>query len=139
MSRRTFETRHRCQDGRVIDVEIHSAGVDIDGRRLLYASARNITERRRAEQQLRKLSQAVEQCPESIFITDTQARIEYANQAFARTSGYRIEEALGRNPSFLSSGRTPRQQFDALWQALRQGRPWRGEFYNRRKDGSEYV
>jgi PAS domain S-box-containing protein len=138
-SPRTFETRHRRRDGQEIDVEIHSAGVDIDGRRLLYASARDITERRRAEEQLRKLSQAVEQCPESIFITDTQAHIEYANQAFLRTSGYGFDEVLGRNPRFLSSGRTPARAFQALWEALGQGRSWRGEFYNRRKDGTEYV
>ncbi len=99
----------------------------------------HITDRRRAEEQLLKLSQAVDQCTESIFITNTQGRIEYANEGFLRTSGYPLREVLGRNPSFLASGRTPRRDFEALWQALGRGESWRGEFYNRRKDGTAYV
>ncbi len=99
----------------------------------------HITDRRRVEEQLLKLSQAVDQCTESIFITDTQGRIEYANEGFLRTSGYRRHEVLGRNPRFLASGQTPQREFESLWLALGQGQPWRGEFHNRRKDGTTYV
>ncbi len=120
-------------------LEVHATPIDLPGRSMLFAIIHDVTDRKRAEEQLRKLSQAVEQCPQSIFITDAQARIEYANEGFTRTSGYRFEEVAGRNPSFLGSGRTPAHSFAALWEALGQGRSWRGEFYNRRKDGSEYV
>ncbi len=109
------------------------------GALLARRAFQHFTDRRRAEDQLLKLSQAVDQCTESIFITDTQGRIEYANEGFLRTSGYRRHEVLGRNPSFLASGLTPRREFESLWQALAQGQPWRGEFHNRRKDGSTYV
>ena len=95
--------------------------------------------RRRTEGLLRKLSLAVEQSPESILITDTEARIEYANDAVTRTSGYGLQELLGRNPSLLGSGHTPPEDFAALWDALLHGRTWRGEFCNRTKDGNEYV
>jgi PAS domain S-box-containing protein len=92
-----------------------------------------------SQAQLRKLAQAVEQGTEAIIITDTQARIEYVNEAFVRQSGYARHEVMGRNPRLLQSGRTPPATFNALWQALRAGQPWKGNFINRRRDGSEYI
>ena len=101
--------------------------------------ATDITARRQAEAQLHKLSQAMEQSSESIVITDTRGRIEYVNEAFARNSGYSREEVLGRSPRLLQSGKTPRATYESLWATLRRGEVWRGEFINRRKDGSEYI
>jgi len=98
-----------------------------------------ITERKIAEAQIRKLSLAVEQSPESIVITNTDAGIEYVNEAFVQTSGYSGEEAIGQNPRILQSGKTPPETYVAMWAALTQGRPWKGEFHNKRKDGSEYI
>ncbi|MDP2196627.1 MAG: ATP-binding protein, partial [Rhodocyclaceae bacterium] len=88
---------------------------------------------------LRKLAQAVEQSPESIVITGLDATIEYINAAFTRVSGYAAGELLGRNPRMLQSGKTPPATYVAMWAALTQGQPWKGEFINRRKDGGEYV
>ena len=101
--------------------------------------AHDITERKNSEAQLRKLSLAVEQSPESIVITDRQARIEYVNESFVKVSGYAREELIGQNPRMLQSGRTPRAAYEQLWDALTQGRSWRGELINRRRDGSEYT
>lgn len=89
--------------------------------------------------ELRKLSLVVEQSPESIFITDTKARIEYVNQAFLVNTGYSREEVLGNNPRMLRSGRTPQAVYDEMWATLSRGDSWQGELYNRRKDGREYV
>ncbi|MDS4069001.1 MAG: PAS domain S-box protein [Candidatus Competibacter sp.] len=99
----------------------------------------DITERKRSEDKLRQLSLAVEQSPESIVITGLDGRIEYVNESFVRTTGYGREEVLGRNPRLLQSGRTPSETFAALWAALLQGQPWKGELVNRRKDGGEYI
>jgi len=96
------------------------------------------SERRRAADELRKLSLAVSQSPVSIVITDPDARIEYVNPAFTRASGYAAAEVLGRNPRVLQSGRTPRPTYEDLWTTLTAGRVWHGEFINRRKDGTEY-
>jgi PAS domain S-box-containing protein len=113
---------------------------DADGKVTGYQGiARDVTERRTTEDQLRKLSLAVEQSPGSIVITDTDAVIEYVNDAFVRTTGYSREEVIGQNPRFLRSGRTPPETFLGMWQALSLGQPWKGEFRNRRKDGSEYI
>jgi PAS domain S-box-containing protein len=100
---------------------------------------RDLSEAKAAESQLRKLSQAVEQSPESIVITGLDTRIEYVNDAFLRVTGYRRDEVLGQKPAMLHSGRTPPETYAALWRALESGQPWQGEFHNRRKDNAEYV
>ena len=92
----------------------------------------------KAESENRKLLLAVEQGPASIMITDLAGNIEYVNPAFVQSSGYAIAEVMGRNPRFLQSGQTPATSHAGLWQALAQGKTWRGEFSNRRKDGSIY-
>ena len=98
-----------------------------------------IAERRMAEAGLRKFSLAVEQSPACIMITDTEQRIEYVNEAFVRSTGFTREEALGKNPGLLHSGRTSSSSYAELASALATGEVWRGEFINRRKDGSEYI
>jgi len=96
-------------------------------------------QRKQAEEQLRKLSLAVEQSQNSIVITDLDANIEYVNNGFVNATGYSREEAIGKNPGILHSGKTPRETFDDMWAHLTRGEIWKGEFINRRKDGSEYV
>ena len=100
---------------------------------------RDISRARQNEEELRKLARAVEQSPESIIITDAEARIEYVNNAFLNTTGYRRDEVVGQNPRLLHSGKTPRETYVEMWAALRLGQPWKGEFHNRRKDGSEFI
>ncbi len=99
-------------------------------------TVQDVTERHLAEEQLRKLSLAIEQSPHSIVITNTEPKIEYVNAAFIRNTGYTREEALGNNPRILKSGRTLSGNYDQLWQTLARGEIWHGEFVNQRKDGS---
>ncbi len=96
-------------------------------------------ERAKDQATLSKLWLAVEQSPHSIVITDLQARIEYVNQAFVSATGYSVQEVLGQNPRLLQSGKTDPQQYTVMWEHLRAGKPWQGEFINRRKDGTEYT
>jgi PAS domain S-box-containing protein len=135
---RTLELPALAKDGRELPVELSLAATQVDGRWHAVGILRDISVRKEAESRLRKLSLAVEQNPSSILITDTAARIEYVNEAFTRVSGYSLAEVQGRNPRFLKSGHTPQETFTGLWDALAEGRVWKGEFYNRRKDGSEY-
>ncbi|MCX7173026.1 MAG: PAS domain S-box protein [Proteobacteria bacterium] len=136
-----YEAKVRWADGSLRDVIFHKATFNrADGGLAGIAGLIiDITERKAAEDQLRKLSLAVEQSPESVVITDIDARIEYVNDAFVKTSGYSREEAIGKNPRILQSGKTSRQTYAALWDALTHERAWKGELYNRRKDGSEFI
>ncbi len=95
-----------------------------------------IAERTRAEEQVRKMSRAVRQSPVSIFITDAHGDIEYVNPGFTQATGYTFEEVLGKNPRFLKSGELPAEAYRALWETITAGKEWRGEFHNKRKDGS---
>jgi len=100
---------------------------------------RDITERKLAEESLRKLSLAVEQSPNSIAITDLNANLEYVNEAFVKVTGYSREEVIGHNPRILHSGKTSQETYNDMWNHLTHGESWKGEFINRRKDGSEYT
>lgn len=99
---------------------------------------RDITERRKAEKQLKILSQACEQSPASIVITDVQGNITYVNPKFEEISGYKSAEVLGRNPRILKSGNKTQEDYELMWKTLASGRNWHGEFHNRRKNGELY-
>lgn len=105
----------------------HLLGISID-----------ITERKHAEAELRKLSEAIEQSPVSVVITDADANIEYANTKFSEITGYTFQEALGKNPRIIQSGLTPREVYRSMWKAIRSGGQWHGTLQNRKKNGELY-
>ncbi|TVO78711.1 PAS domain S-box protein [Sedimenticola selenatireducens] len=105
----------------------------------ILAMVRDITDRKQVDEQLRKLSLTVEQSPESIVITNVSAEIEYVNEAFCQVTGYSREEVMGKNPSMLQSTMTPEKTYSAMWKALKNGQSWKGEFINKRKNGTEFV
>ena len=90
------------------------------------------------EQSIRTLSQAVEQAPVSIIITDTDGKIEYVNHSFELTTGYTFAEIKGENPRILKSGNTPVSVYKDLWHAISSGKAWEGEIQNRKKNGELY-
>ncbi|RKT58210.1 PAS domain S-box-containing protein [Azonexus fungiphilus] len=98
-----------------------------------------LEDRQLAEAQLRKLSQAVEQSPVAVVITDLEARIEYVNQAFVEVSGYSAAELLGQNPRLLQSGLTPQSQYQSMWETLQRGENWLGQLTNRNKRGEIFY
>ncbi|UCV20513.1 PAS domain-containing protein [Ferribacterium limneticum] len=102
-------------------------------------TVQDVTERHQAEEQLSKLSLAIEQSPHSIVITNIRAEIEYVNDAFVSNTGYSREEVIGKKPSLLQSTETPGETYTSLWATLVEGKTWRGEFINRRKDGSSFI
>jgi len=96
---------------------------------------KDITLARKSSEQIRLLSEAVEHSPVSVIITDSAGNIEYANPVFSQKTGYEVTEVLGENINFMKSGLTPAETYKSLWQTLGEGKQWRGEFYNRKKNG----
>ncbi len=97
--------------------------------------ARMRREQRRSEHELRKLSLAVEQTADSVFITDLQGHIEYVNPAFEHLSGYSTREALGQTPALFKSDRNDAAYFQRMWGTLLSGETFHDILVNRRKDG----
>ncbi len=101
----------------------------------LVGITNNITERKMAEEEIRRLSEAVEQSPASIIITDTSGGIIYVNKTFEETTGYTLKEVLHHKPSILSSGKTSIEVYKNLWSTITSGQTWRGELLNKKKSG----
>ncbi len=98
----------------------------------------DITEKKYVENELRKASQAIEQSPNTVLITDINSHIVYTNPKFTELTGYRKEEVLGKTPKFLQSGETNINDYKDLWRALKEGSEWVGEFHNKKKNGELY-
>lgn len=107
-----------------------------DGSVLWHGYIRDVTERRHSDEALRRAASVFTFAREGIIITDHEARIVEVNQAFTDITGYTRDEALGRNPNLLNSGRQDRAFYAAMWEELLSQGHWSGEMWNRRKDGS---
>ena len=133
-----YEFRFKRKDGTLVWLLGNMTLAQEGNREIVEATVIDITERKRAEEELRKLSRVVEQSPASVIITDRQGLIEYVNPAFSSVTGYSLEEVIGKNPSILKSGLTAAETYRELWQTLLDGGEWRGELANRKKSGELY-
>jgi PAS domain S-box-containing protein len=128
----------RRKDGQIRQVRCRLfAFPDGSGRRW-GGIVRDLTVQLRNELELAKLSQATEQSPATVVITDLKGRIEYVNRKFTDLTGFSREEAIGNNPRILQSGMTPREEYGNLWATILAGKEWRGIFQNRKKNGESY-
>ncbi|MFK5983961.1 MAG: EAL domain-containing protein [Pseudomonadota bacterium] len=96
---------------------------------------RDVSSVKKAEEQINKLSQVVEQSPVTVIITDIDGNIEYVNKEFELSTGYSSENVLGKNPRFLKSGETTDKEYKQLWQTISSGKVWNGIFHNLNKEG----
>ncbi len=134
-----YELELIAKDGHRVPIEVNTRLVMQDGVPVgINGIARDITERKADEAELRRLAAAVEQTADSIVITDTEGTIEYVNPAFERITGYSKQEALGQNPRLLKTGKTDPAVYRNLWETITAGEVWIGQLVNRRKDGTEF-
>jgi PAS domain S-box-containing protein len=104
-------------------------------RRLILNLERDLVQRKQVEEELRKLSRAVEQSQVSVMITDTSGAIEYVNPKFCEVTGYSFEEVSGQNPRILRAVGASAEVYRELWETITAGRKWHGEFHNQKKNG----
>ncbi len=130
-----FETKHRRKDGVVLDIEVVVTRMQEEKK--LFVFSRDISERKRAEQELRIAAAAFE-THDAILITDVNSNIVRVNKAFTEITGYSAEEVLGKNPRMMSSGRQDKEFYAAMWQQISRTGSWAGEIWDRRKNGDIY-
>ncbi|MBI2419942.1 MAG: PAS domain S-box protein, partial [Ignavibacteriales bacterium] len=125
-------------DGTVVDVEVRAIPVVFDKKAGVQLIVRDISERKKSEDEIAILSRAVEQSPASIIITDLAGNIEYVNAKAIETSGFSKEEIIGKNPRIINSGILPKSIYEQLWKTISTGIEWRGELANKKKNGELY-
>ena len=151
-----LDIRVRRKDGSHFPADISLSPLQTDGGQFVSAVVRDVSEREAAEAELarhrqnleelvakrtadlRKLSEAVEQSPVTVVITDKSGAIEYVNPMFTETTGYSREAALNQNPRILKSGNLPDSHYANLWSTITAGEIWRGEFINVDVNGREF-
>jgi PAS domain S-box-containing protein len=136
----SLEYRVLAADGREVWLHdtIHVV-LDAEGRPIqLRGVAIDSTKGKLAQAERMLLMTAIEQSADGIVITDAKGTIQYVNPAFSRVSGYSREEALGKNPRILKSGKQDEAYYRKLWTTILGGEIWQDEIINRRSDGSLY-
>jgi len=133
-----YETVYLTPDGRTLDLEVTASRIAYEGETYYSAIARDISERKRAEWELRLSAKVFDNAAEGMFVTNERNLIVAANDAFTRITGYSREEAMGQDPKFLRSDRQDSQFFEDLWAQLRKNGHWAGEIWNTRKNGEVF-
>lgn len=141
-NRTPYEIEHRLlmPDGRIKVIrECGETFYDGDGKPIRsLGTAQDISSIRQMESQMQLLAIAFQFSGEAILITDCKNAIVTVNPAFTALTGYTLEEAVGKNPRFLSAGRNSPEDYAAMWQSIHDRGYWQGEIWDRRKDGGIY-
>ncbi len=133
-----YEKEYLHKDGHRVPVRLMGTLIEKDGEPCIWFSVEDITEIRAINDQLRKLSRAVEQSPVSIVITNPEGNIEYVNPKFTEVTGYTPEEVKGKNPRMLKSGEQDDAYYQELWETIAASKIWHGEIHNKKKNGEVY-
>jgi len=126
-------------EGQPIAVEFVSNVYLVDHSKVIQCNIRDITQRKQADAERKRLTAAVEQSGEVIFMTDAKGVFQYVNPAFERTTGYSRAEIAGQTPKILKSGEQDESFYHNLWQTISGGNIWTGRMVNRRKNGTLYT
>lgn len=135
-----YELRLKNKNNELVWASINNINLlDREGNLMgIESMVRDISFRKHAEDEMRKLSTAVEHSPVSIIISDLEGKVVYANPKAVETTGYSLEELLGQNPRVLKSGETDSQEYRHLWETISKGNQWSGTFHNKKKNGTLY-
>ncbi len=133
-----YEISIVCKNGNIRHVKVSRKEILWNGTKHFQIINIDITEQRNAEAELRKLSKAVEQSPVAIYITNTDGIIEYVNPKVTQLTGFSAEELIHENTRIFGSGEKQEQEYADLWETIKSGNIWSGEFHNKKKNGELY-
>lgn len=133
-----FEFTHRCSDGTMKDVSVFSSRIITGGKEFLHSIVHDVTEQKKAKQQVRLLIQSIEQSPVGIMITNPEGFVEFANSRMTDITGHTKEEIVGSLSRILISSKNNQALLKRIWSTIRSGNIWKGEFEDRKKDGIAY-
>ncbi|MBB6216187.1 diguanylate cyclase (GGDEF)-like protein/PAS domain S-box-containing protein [Anaerosolibacter carboniphilus] len=133
-----YEFRGIKKDNTVIEIEVLGTQIIYKGKPAIIGSVMDITEQKENSEQLRMAQKVFENTIEGIVITDNKGIIQMVNPAFTNITGYTSKEAIGRNPRILKSERHDRLFYQDMWDSLITTDSWKGEIWNRRKNGETY-
>ncbi|SNR52354.1 hybrid sensor histidine kinase/response regulator [Lutibacter flavus] len=131
----TIESCHKRKNGTTFPTEIRICAIFLNGEKLIYGLARDISIRKKASEKLKLLSAAVSQSANSIIITDNKGDIEFVNPKFSELTGYTYQEVVGKNPRILNSGTHNERFYENLWSTVLNGNIWQGQIQNKTKSG----
>jgi PAS domain S-box-containing protein len=134
----TFETKLFRKDGTILTVEIETQIITYNNEPACVIGILDVSNRKRIEEEIVKLSIALDQSANEIIITRKNGDIEYVNRSFTTVTGYLPSEVIGKNPRILKSGTHSISFYKELWKTLSKGQRWEGEFHNRKKNGELY-
>ncbi len=136
-----LESAWKTKDGRIIYVLESARAVRDESGEIRYyeGTVLDITDKKYAQQERDRLAALVNQASEAIILTDPDGNIEYVNLAYEKATGYSRDEVLGKNPKIVKSGKHNLEFYKNLWDTIKSGKTWQGEFINRKKDGTLYY
>lgn len=135
----TFETVHRTRHGECRNILVSAVNFDLHGKQLIQAILRDITQRKRAEEELQLAAIVYESSSEAMMVTDRSNLIIAVNPAFEELTGYTADEVMGRDPKMLSSGLHDKAFYQAMWHDINTIGFWQGELQDKRKNGEIYT
>jgi len=135
----TYEIEGIHKNGKKTPLELESKLIELHSEKIRVVAVRDITKRKKAEKEIIKLSQAVEQSANTIVIADINGDIEYVNPKFTELTGYTAKEVIGENPRILSADHKSIKEHKKMWEIITAGNVWKGEFKNKTKKGEIFY
>ncbi len=134
----SIESCWRRKNGQPFQVLITACAMDPSDPMLITFTVSDITDLKHAQERVHMLSQAIEQSPVAVMVTDTTGSIEYINPRLTELTGYDASDVIGKNPRILKSKHTSREEYARLWETITAGGQWQGQFLNKKKNGEQY-
>ncbi|MCK5003745.1 MAG: PAS domain S-box protein [Candidatus Aminicenantes bacterium] len=140
---KNHEVKLRKKDGTSFFGSITEMAISDDSGKIIYfyGILEDISDKKKREEEITKLATLVDQAAVSIVLTDLSGNIQYVNPWFENKTGYKKDEAIGKNPRILKSKNSsyPEHYFKTMWESINNGDNWLGQFTNQKKSGEEYI